>query len=383
MRGGTEDVGAIITVLMCLNIGAFLFGNIGPHIQAMSLGASAAQDIFAIIERQSVTGGDTLVGPFEVEGNIEFRNVSHVYPSRPEARILQDFSMVFPAGKVTAIVGASGSGKSTIISILERFYEPISGQVLLDGHEINHLDVQWLRQQFGLVGQEPVLFNGTIFTNVTYGLKGTKYEQESKEAQIKLVTEACRIANAHDFIMGLPNGYDQEVGIRGASLSGGQRQRIAIARAIVSDPKILLLDEATSALDVQSEEAVQVGLNTASSGRTTIVIAHSLSTVKLADNIVVMDGGKVAEQGTHAELLAMEGLYHSFVRRQQLKQAISEPPSSRITPALENPAMQQGPTEKTESNVVQVASQAAEENDRRKYSYSQLVHFVSRLYPSR
>ncbi|KAH9866868.1 hypothetical protein IAQ61_007457 [Plenodomus lingam] len=380
MQGGTEDVGAIITVLMCLNIGAFLFGNVGPHLQAMSLGAAAAQDIFAVIERESVTDGGAPPGSFEVEGNIEFRNVSHVYPSRPDTHVLQDFSMIFPAGKVTAIVGASGSGKSTIVSILERFYEPVSGQVFLDGHDITHLNVQWLRQQFGLVGQEPVLFNGSIFKNVAYGLKGTQYGQESREVTMKLVTEACRIANAHDFITALPHGYDQEVGIRGASLSGGQRQRIAIARAIVSGPKILLLDEATSALDVQSEEAVQLGLNMASSGRTTIVVAHSLSTIKLADNIIVMEKGRVAQQGTHAELEAQEGLYQTFVRRQQLKQATLEPPHARITPAVDTPASPQHRlSEKTGSIYGQGESEAADKSPSTKYSFVQLVKFVARF----
>jgi ATP-binding cassette subfamily B (MDR/TAP) protein 1 len=214
--------------------------------------------------------------------------------------------------------------------------------------------------------------------NVAYGLKGTMYDQQSKDLQMKLVTEACRIANAHEFITSLPDGYDHHVGIRGASLSGGQRQRIAIARAIVSGPKILLLDEATSALDVQSEEAVQLGLNMASSGRTTIVIAHSLSTIKLADNIVVMAGGKVAGQGTHTELIAAEGLYSTFVRRQRLKQAISVPPTSDIRPA----ALQYGPSEKIK-DIVSQSTTATAEKPTKKYSFTQLFIFVGNSFSFR
>ncbi len=231
---------------------------------------------------------------------------------------MEDINLVVPAGKTTALVGASGSGKSTIVGLVERFYDPVGGAVLLDGHDINTLNLRWLRQQIALVQQEPILFSQTIRENIKNGLVGSKYEDESEEQQTQRMIEAAKKANAHDFITSLPDGYETHVGERGFLLSGGQKQRVAIARAIVSDPRILLLDEATSALDTKSEGVVQHALEAAAVGRTTIVIAHRLSTIKTADNIVVMQLGRIIEQGTHDELVERRQAYFNLVSAQRI-----------------------------------------------------------------
>jgi ATP-binding cassette subfamily B (MDR/TAP) protein 1 len=249
-------------------------------------------------------------------------DVKFSYPSRPDVPILKGLSINFPAGKTAALVGASGSGKSTIISLIERFYDPSSGSVKLDGVDLPELNIKWLRSQIGLVSQEPTLFATTIKGNVLHGLIGTPYENASEEEKFKLVQEACIKSNADGFITKLPQGYDTLVGERGFLLSGGQKQRIAIARAIVSDPRILLLDEATSALDTRSEGIVQDALDKAAAGRTTITVAHRLSTIKDADRIFVMGDGLVLEQGTHNELLADEnGAYARLVQAQKLRES--------------------------------------------------------------
>jgi ATP-binding cassette subfamily B (MDR/TAP) protein 1 len=259
----------------------------------------------------------------KVDGTIRLKGIKRVYPSRPEVVVMDDVSLTIPAGKTTALVGASGSGKSTIIGLVERFYAPMEGTVYLDGVDISTLNLRWLRQQISLVSQEPTLFGTTIYENIRHGLIGTRWENEDAEQQRVLIYEAARKANAHDFITSLPEGYETNVGERGFLLSGGQKQRIAIARAVVSDPKILLLDEATSALDTKSEGVVQAALEVAAEGRTTITIAHRLSTIKDAHNIVVMSQGRIVEQGTHDDLLERRGAYYKLVTAQAIA-AVSE-----------------------------------------------------------
>ena len=253
-------------------------------------------------------------------GDIALEEINFQYPSRPGVDVLKNLSMSFPAGKTSAIVGASGSGKSTVVALVERFYDPASGTVKLDGVNIKDLNIKWLRSQIGFVMQEPVLFSTTVRENVAHGLSNSRWEHASDEEKFALIKDACIKANADSFISKLPQGYDTVVGERGILLSGGQKQRVAIARAIVSDPRILLFDEATSALDTQSEGVVQDALDKAAAGRTTITIAHRLSTIKDADQIFVMGEGVLLEQGTHNELLQnADGAYSRLVRAQNLR----------------------------------------------------------------
>jgi ATP-binding cassette, subfamily B (MDR/TAP), member 1 len=236
----------------------------------------AAAKIYHTIDRVPDIDSASLAGdkPGDVHGEITLRDVQFSYPSRPTVQIVKGLDITFTAGRTSALVGASGSGKSTIIALVERFYDPTAGTVLLDGRDLRSLNLKWLRGQIGLVSQEPTLFATTIKENVAYGLIGTQYENTSDAEKFKLIKEACVQSNADGFISKLPRGYDTMVGERGFLLSGGQKQRIAIARAIVSDPRILLLDEATSALDTQSEGIVQNALDKASAGRTTITIGR-------------------------------------------------------------------------------------------------------------
>ncbi|KAJ6264894.1 ABC multidrug transporter mdr1 [Drechslerella dactyloides] len=324
---GEAGLNDVINVLMAIIIGAFSLGGIAPNVQAMTTAVAAAAKIFSTIDRQSpldpsTNDGDKLA---EVKGDIELKNIKHIYPSRPEVVVIEDMNLVVPAGKTTALVGASGSGKSTIVGLVERFYDPVAGEVLLDGHDIKTLNLRWLRENVSLVQQEPVLFNATIYENVAFGLIGTSYENAADEKKRQLIEQACEMSNAAQFINSLPEGYETNVGERGFSLSGGQKQRIAIARAIVSDPKILLLDEATSALDTRSEGIVQAALDKAAQNRTSIIIAHRLSTIKNADNIVVMSQGRIVEQGKHNDLLEARGAYYNLVEAQQFQEAKDRP----------------------------------------------------------
>ncbi|KAE8319714.1 P-loop containing nucleoside triphosphate hydrolase protein [Aspergillus transmontanensis] len=319
-RGDIPDIGTVFTVLFSVVIAASTITAIAPHTVTFTRAASAAAELFALIDRESEINplhesGDK---PQDTYGVIDIDNITFNYPSRPNVCVLADFSLHVPAGKVTALVGASGSGKSTIVGLLERWYKPLAGSIKLDGRDIAQLNLRWLRTNVRLVQQEPVLFNGSVFDNITNGLIGTQWETAPYEEQRKRAEDAAKLAFAHDFIMNLPNGYDSPIGERGGLLSGGQKQRIAIARSIISEPKILLLDEATSALDPHAEGIVQQALDRASKNRTTIVIAHKLATIRNADNIVVMSKGRIVEQGQHSELVARGGAYASLVMAQDL-----------------------------------------------------------------
>ncbi|CAF3925575.1 unnamed protein product [Rotaria sp. Silwood1] len=242
-------------------------------------------------------------------GDIHFSNVHFSYPSRPDIKVLNGISFDVKRGQTTALVGSSGSGKSTCVQLLQRFYDFDSGAIFIDDHQIIEYNLKWLRQHIGVVSQEPVLFQATIRENILLGKDDATNDE---------VEEAAKIANAHGFIMALPDKYETQVGERGATLSGGQKQRIAIARALIRNPKILLLDEATSALDNESEKIVQDALDRAAEGRTTLVIAHRLSTIRDADKIIVMHKGEVVEEGYHELLMRTRGTYFDLVEQQNL-----------------------------------------------------------------
>ncbi|KAL3754344.1 hypothetical protein ACJRO7_001558 [Eucalyptus globulus] len=300
-----SDVFRVFFALTMTAIGISQSSSITPD---STKAKAAAASIFAIIDRKlkidpSDESGTKLDN---VKGEIELRHVSFKYPSRPDIQIVRDLSLAIHFGKTVALVGESGSGKSTVIALLQRFYDPDSGHITLDGVDIKQLQLKWLRQQMGLVSQEPVLFNETIRANIAYGKDGDATEQE--------ILAASELANAHKFISDLQQGYDTIVGERGVQLSGGQKQRVAIARAIVKSPKILLLDEATSALDAESEKVVQDALDLVMVNRTTVVVAHRLSTIKNADVIAVVKNGVIVEKGKHGTLINInDGFYASLV----------------------------------------------------------------------
>lgn len=242
-------------------------------------------------------------------GHVELESVTFRYPTRPEVAALADVSFKVRPGEKVALVGPSGSGKSTVANLVARFYDPQAGSIRIDGYDIRDWDPDVLRSAIGMVAQEPVLFSGSIRSNVVYGSLGAGDDE---------VIDALRAANAWEFVSDFPDGLDTVIGERGVRLSGGQKQRVAIARAILKDPTILVLDEATSALDVESEALVQAALEKLMEGRTTIIIAHRLSTIANADRVVVLDRGRVVEKGTHQELMGGDDVYRRLVESQQL-----------------------------------------------------------------
>ncbi|KAG6742871.1 hypothetical protein NC652_038121 [Populus alba x Populus x berolinensis] len=311
IRNGQTDGGKAFTAIFSAIVGGMSLGQSFSNLGAFSKGKAAGYKLMEIIKQRPSITQDAVDGKClaEVNGNIEFKSVTFSYPSRPDVIIFRDFSIFFPAGKTVAVVGGSGSGKSTVVSLIERFYDPNQGQVLLDNVDIKTLQLRWLRDQIGLVNQEPALFATTILENIRYG---------KPDATMDEVEAATSAANAHSFITLLPNGYNTQVGERGVQLSGGQKQRIAIARAMLKNPKILLLDEATSALDASSESIVQEALDRLMIGRTTVVVAHRLSTIRNVDTIAVIQQGLVVETGTHEELIAKAGAYASLIRFQEM-----------------------------------------------------------------
>ncbi|XP_007948336.1 mitochondrial potassium channel ATP-binding subunit [Orycteropus afer afer] len=297
---------------------SILFGQV---VRGLSAGARVFE--YMTLSPCIPLSGGRCIPKEDLRGAITFQNVSFSYPCRPSFEVLKDFNLTLPPGKIVALVGQSGEGKTTVASLLERFYDPTAGVVLLDGWDLRTLDPSWLRGQvIGFISQEPVLFGTTIMENIRFG----KLEASDEE-----VYAAAQEANAHDFITSFPEGYGTIVGERGATLSGGQKQRLAIARALIKQPTVLVMDEATSALDTESERVVQEALDRASAGHTVLVIAHRLSTVRRAHCIIVMAHGRVWESGTHEELMKKHGLYAELIRRQTLDAPLTS------TPPLEKP----------------------------------------------
>ncbi|BFG04641.1 ATP-dependent translocase ABCB1 [Drosophila madeirensis] len=303
------DAGTMITVFFSVMMGSMNIGMAAPYIEAFGIAKGACAKVFHIIEQIPTINpighqGKSLNEPLTT---IEFKDVEFQYPTRSEIPILNRLNLKIHRGQTVALVGPSGCGKSTCIQLLQRFYDPSAGDLYFNGHSLRDIDINWLRSRIGVVGQEPVLFATSIYENIRYG------REDATDADIEAAAEA---ANAAVFIKKLPRGYETLVGERGAQLSGGQKQRIAIARALIRDPEILLLDEATSALDTASEAKVQAALEKVSAGRTTIIVAHRLSTVRRADKIVVINKGEVVESGTHQELMMLKNHYFNLVTTQ-------------------------------------------------------------------
>ncbi|XP_045362418.2 ABC-type oligopeptide transporter ABCB9 [Camelus bactrianus] len=283
--------------------------SVGSVYSGLMQGVGAAEKVFEFIDRQPTMVHDGNLAPDHLEGRVDFENVTFSYRTRPHTQVLQNVSFSLSPGKVTALVGPSGSGKSSCVNILENFYPLEGGRVLLDGKPISAYDHKYLHRVISLVSQEPVLFARSITDNISYGLPTVPFE---------MVVEAAQKANAHGFITELQDGYNTETGEKGAQLSGGQKQRVAMARALVRNPPVLILDEATSALDAESEYLIQQAIHGNLQKHTVLIIAHRLSTVERAHLIVVLDKGRVVQQGTHQQLLAQGGLYAKLVQRQML-----------------------------------------------------------------
>jgi ABC transporter fused permease/ATP-binding protein len=304
---GEMTPGALISFLIYTLIVAFALGGLAELWTDFMRAAGAAERVFELVDRIPAIAPQGGITPSRAEGMVRLEGVEFAYPTRPQVQVLHGLDLALAPGEVVALVGPSGAGKSTIAALLARFYDPQVGRVSFDAQDVRVLDPRWLRRQIGAVAQEPVLFSTSIAENIRYG---------RPDASAAEVEAAARAANAHDFIVKLPQGYETPVGERGVQLSGGQKQRVAIARAVLKDPRVLVLDEATSALDAESEALVQEALERLMVGRTTLIIAHRLSTVMGADRVVVLDGGRIVQSGAHASLVAEEGLYRRLVEKQ-------------------------------------------------------------------
>ncbi|KAG8519325.1 ATP-binding cassette sub-family B member 10, mitochondrial [Galemys pyrenaicus] len=313
MGSAHMTVGELSSFLMYAFWVGVSIGGLSSFYSELMKGLGAGSRLWELIEREPALpfNEGSILSEKSFQGALEFKNVHFAYPARPEAPIFQNFSLSIPSGSVTALVGSSGSGKSTVVSLLLRLYDPVSGTISLDGHDVRQLNPIWLRSKIGTVSQEPILFSCSIAENIAYGA------EDPSLVTAEQIEKVAEVANAAAFIRNFPQGFNTVVGEKGILLSGGQKQRIAIARALLKNPKILLLDEATSALDAENEYLVQEALDRLMEGRTVLVIAHRLSTIKNANVVAVLDQGKITEYGKHEELLSKpDGIYRKLMDKQ-------------------------------------------------------------------
>ncbi len=304
------SVGELTAFLLYTTGVAMSLGTLASLWSDFMSAAGAGDRVFDLLDRAPLIPLRGGTAPHSIVGNVAFSSVHFTYPSRPDIPVLRGIDFQMAAGEMVALVGPSGGGKSTIAGLIPRLYDPKDGLITIDGYNLRDLDPSSLRRHIATVSQEPILFSTTIYENIAYGAGEVTPSAEDIEA-------AARAANAHDFIMTFPDGYQTTVGERGVQLSGGQKQRVAIARAVLRDPEILILDEATSALDAESEHLVQEALERLTKRRTTLVIAHRLSTVIGADRVLVIDGGRIVQEGPHDALMrAADGMYRKLVERQ-------------------------------------------------------------------
>ena len=310
VQAGDLPKGGLVDFVVFTGIIGGAIASLGNFYTAIVSAVGATERILEILDMDGEleVALEQNTSTLNLQGEVEYRNVHFSYPTRKDIQVLKNVNFVIEPGKKIALVGASGSGKSTIVQLLLRFYDLDEGTIFVDGQSVDSYDISDYRQQIAIVPQEVLLFGGTIKENILYG---------KPEASLEEIENAAKMANAWEFIKGFPEGLETVVGERGVKLSGGQRQRIAIARAILKDPAILLLDEATSSLDAESEKVVQDALNVLMEGRTSIIIAHRLSTIRDVDQIYVIEDGRIVEQGTHAELsLIEEGAYNALAKLQ-------------------------------------------------------------------
>ena len=306
LAAGEMAFGALTSFMLYTFTVAFSIGALSSLYEDFAKAMGATERVFDLIEQvPSIQDGELV--PHNCAGAVCFDKVDFAYPTRPDNAVLSQCQLEIRLGEVLALVGPSGSGKSTIAALMSRMYDPVSGQITLDGNAVSRLKLDWLRAQVGVVSQEPILFAASVADNIRYA---------RPDASMEEVIDAATSANAHDFIVSFSDGYQTLVGERGVRLSGGQKQRVAIARALLKNPKILILDEATSALDAESEHLVQEALERLMADRTTLVIAHRLSTIQEADRVAVLADGRIQEIGSHVELMAQKGLYYKLIERQ-------------------------------------------------------------------
>eukprot|EP01088_Endostelium_zonatum_P008116 TRINITY_DN2070_c0_g1_i3.p1 TRINITY_DN2070_c0_g1~~TRINITY_DN2070_c0_g1_i3.p1 ORF type:complete len:685 (+),score=188.50 TRINITY_DN2070_c0_g1_i3:60-2114(+) len=345
---GDLSAGTLTSFILYTLTVAVSFGALSSLYADFMKAVGASTRVFQLLDRnpQVKYNQGTKLNKTQLKGKIELENVSFSYPTRPNSQVLSNFNLTLSPGECVALVGHSGGGKSTVVSLIEQFYYPTQGKILIDGRDLMSINTKHWRRNVGLVAQEPSLFAVTIKDNILYGLESRKKQALVTQSEIEQVAKQ---ANAHDFISRLENGYDTLVGERGIQLSGGQKQRIAIARALLKDPKVLLLDEATSALDAESEWLVQEALERLMVGRTVLVIAHRLSTVKRANRVVVVESGTVVEAGTHEELIEKDGVYKKLVRRQLSAEGQLGAEKEKVEEVV-NGGLQQRRKEKEENN---------------------------------